>query len=38
LKNYKEELNYKPLSFDDWKNENIKEEDIKKLEEQLLNK
>jgi hypothetical protein len=38
LKNYKEELEYKPLSFDDWKNENIKEEDIKKLEEQLLNK
>jgi len=38
LKNYKEELEYKPLLFDDWKNENIKEEDIKKLEEQLLNK
>jgi hypothetical protein len=38
LRNYKEELDYKPLSFDDWKNENIKEEDIKKLEEQLLNK
>lgn len=38
LNNYKEELDYKPLLFDDWKNENIKEEDIKKLEEQLLNK
>ena len=38
LKNYKEELDYKPLSFDDWKKENIKEEDIKKLEEQLLKK
>lgn len=38
LKNYKEELEYKPLSFENWKNENIKEEDIKKLEEQLLNK
>lgn len=38
LRNYKEELDYKPLSFDEWKNENIKEEDIKKLEEQLLNK
>jgi hypothetical protein len=38
LRNYKEELDYKPLSFENWKNENIKEEDIKKLEEQLLNK
>lgn len=38
LKNYKEELDYKPLSFENWKKENIKEEDIKKLEEQLLNK
>lgn len=38
LKNYKDELGYKPLLFDEWKSVNIKPEDIKKLEEQLLNK